>query len=247
MLLLAPFYRFFCLPKEVRRKDYPNLDQSRMSDDPNWKRVLCAPVADTDALAHLNSTKHFMQESKGEDASRTLAQELARDMGTRPATDPNPGTEPDELVKGTEKFLNDHSKKLSFSEWRGWGANQTKRNGATKIPTYNWIAKQMKNNREVVLHVGMYKKNSDGSYQRVAGHYVTCTGFKKSDLSFNIDDPAPRASRQEKSTKTKTLKSGIMQAGEAKQKARGYIQLENLDLAEGADLAIVDGAFAFSC
>ena len=242
MLFIAPVYRFLFLPKKVERSDYPNLDQSQMSDDPNWQRVLCAPTAASDVISHINNPKNT---SIPDSQARQLAIELSKDMGTRPLPDSNPGTEPDELINGLEKFLKKQNKKYSFSEWRGWGANSTKRSGFNYVPSYNWLAKQLKKDNELILHVGFYKKNSDGSLSRVSGHFVTCAGYRKSDLSLKILDPAPRASRTPKFTKSITIKQGNLKTNSASIKARGYVQLNELDLDDGADCAVIDGAFAF--
>lgn len=251
MLYFAPIYRFCFLPWEVKRTGYIAPDQSKLSDDPQWQKVLCAPSADLDAMMHLDHQKHFLPTSSSQqtlqESSRVLAAELVKDMGTRSLAQVNPGTEPDELISGTEKFLKDHGKKIGTITWLGWGAGQTERKGSNRIPYYNRIAKQLtKTNNEVILQVGMYEKLPNGDYRRVSGHYVTCTGFNKSDLSLKIDDPSPRAERKELSIKTQTIWSGKLIAETKNQKARGYIALEKLDLPEGADIAIVDGAFGFN-
>lgn len=250
MLFLAPLYRFVFLPKKIERADYPNFDQSKMSDDPNWQKVLCAPTSTADAILHLNvnAKNPFIKNlDRKSDDGRALAEKLAKYMGTRPIPNPNPGTEPDEVITGIKKFMAENKKELSYEEWRGWGAKQTSRQGVSSPPSYNWIAKQLKKNREVLLHVGMYKKNPNGSYQRVSGHFVTCIGYNKSDLSLKLLDPAPRAARAPKSTTTTTLKNQKLLTQNASLKAKGYIQLNNLDLPNQAEFAVVDGAFAFSC
>ncbi len=247
MGLFAATYRLIFLPREVRRTAYPNISQLSLSDDQNKQMTLCGPTAVLDTVKHQDAASHFLKTSED---NRALGEELARDMGTRFLPSNNPGTEPDELIKGTEKFYADHGKKLTSIEWRGWGAKQTIRDGSNKVPSFNWIASQLKNkNKEVLLHVGRYKKLSDGSYERVSGHFVAAVGFKKKNLELILDDPSPSASRSEKSVKCKTLPKSVFKLDPKKAsedvKLKAYEQLEGFDLLPGTDCAVIDGVFSY--
>lgn len=243
MGLLASIYRFAFLPKEVSRTSYPNVDQSKLTDQEETQKTWCAPAADLNTVRHQDSLKHFLNSAA---ENRAIGEELARDMGTRPLSSNNPGTDPDEVIAGTEKFYKDHGKEVTKIDWHGWGAGQTQREGSSKVPSYNWIAAQLKKDQEVLLQVGMYKKQTDGSYQRISGHFITATGFKKKNLELKINDPAPRAMRQEKTIKTTALAKTVFKSGDKELKAKGYLQLDNLDLPQGADIAVVDGAFSYT-
>ena len=237
MGIAATLYRKFFLKNEVSRSGYPSVDQSKLSSDEKIQKADCAAAADTNVIRSLHLAD--------KDSDQTIAAELRKDMGTRPIGDPNPGTEPDELIKGTEKYFKDHGKKI-ISTWQGWGAGQTKRKGSNKIPKFNFIARLMaKANQQEILQVGMYKKTSDGNFERVSGHYVTCTGYKKNALQLKIADPAPRASRKEEVLATEELKKGELKAGTKKTSAKGYTQIKGLDLVEGADIAIIDGVYSY--
>jgi hypothetical protein len=238
MGLAASLFRTFFVRGKESREDYPDLDQSKTSSDEKCQKTDCAPVADANIIRHLHLADN--------DSDEKLVEELRRDMGTRALGDDNPGTEPDEVIKGTEKYLKDHRKKMSKSWWCGWGAGQTKRKGFDKAPKFNWIARSlMKKDQEVVLQIGMYKKTADGNYERVSGHFVTCTGFEKKGMKLKLNDPAPRASREEETLETQELKSGKLITKDGDQVARGYTEIKGLDLVEGADIAIIDGAFAY--
>ena len=237
MGLGASLFRACFVRREVSRSDYPDVNQAKLSDKEEYQKTDCAPAADVNAVRRM----HLADKQSDEE----VAEELRKDMGTRPLGTPNPGTEPDELIKGTEKYFQDHGKKTK-SWWCGWGAGQTQRKGSNKAPSFNWIARSlMKDNQEVVLQIGMYKKDAKGNLKRVAGHYITCTGYTKEGLSLKVDDPAPRAERKEHTLKTKELKSGKLEAGSKSISAKAYLELEGLDLKEGSDIAVIDGAYAY--
>jgi hypothetical protein len=233
----ATLYRKLFLKNEVSRSGYPFVDQSKLSNDETFGKTNCASAADTSVVRSLHIAD--------KDSDQAIEAELRKDMGTRPIGDPNPGTEPDELIKGTEKYFKDHGKNIK-STWQGWGAGQTTRKGSSKIPKFNFIARLLaKANQQEILQVGMYKKTSDGNFERVSGHYVTCTGYKKNGLKLKIADPAPRASRKEEVLATEELKKGELKAGTKKTTAKGYTQIKGLDLVEGADIAIIDGVYSY--
>lgn len=254
-------YRFCFLPAELTRTGYPNFDQVSLATDEKMQKTICAPAAALNAVYHINNEQKFLPDFKADDKeyARKTMQDLATALNTREAgsTDPlGPGTTPEEVIKGIPKFFEKFGKKLKFWDWRGWGAGQVESGTIDKAPRFNWIAKHLKNtHREVLLHVGMYKKIAEHKFKRVFGHFVTATGFKKKNLEIKINDPSPRANdlskpdaaRPEKILKTKIMTEGTLESGDKNTSAYGYNQLEGMDLNTdvGAEIAVIDGAYAF--
>lgn len=182
-----------------------------------------------------------------------MGESLVRSLGTRDINNFDPGTRPEELIQGMPKFLEKFSKKLKFWDWRGWGANQVESGSPAKAASFNWIGKHLKKaHREVLLHIGMYKKTADHHFKRMFGHFVTCVGFKKKTLELKLNDPSPRVNkgndsepRTEILVKTESMKNDTLEADGKEISAYGYEKLNNLDLVPGADIAVIDGAYVF--
>ncbi|MDR1168745.1 MAG: hypothetical protein LBK53_07660 [Heliobacteriaceae bacterium] len=59
-------------------------------------------------------------------------------------------------------------------------------------PELSWIKKEMENNKQVILNIGVYKKelkNGKTIYKRQYGHYVNAAGFGFATEGLTISDP----------------------------------------------------------
>ena len=146
---------------------------------------------------------------------------------------------------GLENFVRNKGFKIQVSTM-GW---RSSKNRIGKTPNVNWIKRSSIGNSNVVLNIGWYKYNKNSNtYLRTNGHYVSVVGFDQNFLF--VHDPAKRDGLLKKTLKcslhnlasnsTLQLKSG------QKTSSQGYFELDCLQIKNGNDLAIIDGAIAFS-
>ena len=107
----------------------------------------------------------------------------------------------------------------------------------------------------MILNLGWYKLDAKQSrYSRSGGHYVTVAGYvsnpsdlDKSELDTKlvIHDPSPRSKEESKYCDLDQIKNGILVRAPLVILGDGYSELDGIDIQPGADVAVVDGAFAF--
>ena len=204
----------------------------------------CAPVSVSNLLIYLNKNG-FYKFTNTKNPTNQDQFKLIKELGNYMKTDIVSGTKPKNVVIGLEHFVRDKGYNIKV-ETMGW---RSKKNRIDKIPNLEWIKKSSIENSNVILNIGWYKYNKkSNTYLRTNGHYVSVVGFNR-DFLF-VHDPAKRDGLSKKTLKCSLsslepnsvlkLKSG------KKTSSKDYFRLNCLQIKKGNDLAIIDGAIAFS-
>ena len=207
----------------------------------------CGPVALSNILIYLDRT-NCPDLIPGEKLSKRDQFTLIKLLGSKKyiQTSPKTGTEPLALMRGLIKYASNKGYKISI-KWKGWHDGRNYSTG--EIPDQNWIAGEIKDFSNAILHIGWYKYDvKKDFYKRIGGHYVSVVRIK--DDKIIIHDPSIRSGIGPKDEYCRfvPIKSGTLSKWH-KYKARpakGYSKIEGLKIKEGADVAIVDGAIVFS-
>ena len=204
----------------------------------------CAPVAVSNLLIYLNKNG-FYKFTNSKNPTEENQFKLIKELGNYMKTDVISGTKPKNVVIGLEHFVRDKGYNIQV-ETMGW---RSKKNRIGKIPNLKWIKKSSIDNSNVILNIGWYKYNkSSNTYFRTNGHYISVVGFDNNFLL--VHDPAKRDGLSKKTLKCSL--SGLKQnsvlelKSGKKTSSKGYYKLNCLQIKKGNDLAIIDGAIAFS-
>ena len=211
---------------------------------------MCGPAAASNALMWLaaNGYPELLSRDESEEQSQAaLIAELAS-----PAlmdTDLASGTSPREVVIGLERFFAQRGYDV-IVETMGWRSSARR---VGRVPQVNWMLKSTEGVSSLVLNIGWYEYLDDSrTYQRIGGHYVTVAGYEKDgdELRLFVHDPAARDGLKPH-TLTCTLKplredSQLRLRNGDTQDATGFFELHGIRVKRRADLAIIDGAIAFT-
>lgn len=233
-------------------KDMPDFCQgdTRYGKLPNLGVSHCGPVAVSNALMWLSQNGFSnIYKSKYVGAQKQYDMILTISSSEYMKTQKKKGTQPKQIVSGLEKFVNNSGYGVEI-ETMGW-RSKSKRIG--KIPDINWMLNSVKNNSNLILNIGWYiYDNANNYYHRTNGHYVTVTGFDTDGdfPNFYVHDPANRDGLSKKTivcTPKKLRRNAKLQLKSGKTiSSEGFFELQGLKVKKGNDLAIIDGAIAFT-
>ena len=229
-----------------KNQETPNFCQAdtRYGILPNSGASYCAPVSVSNLLIYLNK-KGFYNFTNTKKPTKENQFKLIKELGNYMKTDTISGTKPKNVVAGLEHFVQDKGYNIQV-ETMGW---RSKRNRIGKIPSVKWIKKSSIEDSNVILNIGWYKYNKiSNTYLRTNGHYVSVVGFKNKFLF--VHDPAKRDGLSKKtlecSLSSLASNSALKLKSGKKTSSKGYFELNCLQIKQGNNLAIIDGAIAFS-
>ena len=236
LLHADPFY------KSKETPDFCQADQE-YGILPKSGTSYCAPVSVSNLLIFLNKNG-FYKFTNTKTPTKNNQFQLIKELGQYMKTD-SVGTKPKNVVMGLEHFVRDKGYTIQI-ETMGW---RSKKNRIGKIPNLNWIKEASIKNSNVILNIGWYTYDKSlNTYFRTNGHYVSVVGFD--DDFLLVHDPAKRDGLSKNtlqcslsnllSHSTLKLKNGKTTS------SKGYFALHCLKIKKGNNVAIIDGAIAFS-
>ncbi len=197
------------LPGTIIKQQFPNVCQSdsRLPLLVENPKTHCGPVAVSNLIIHLAKTQHQMLvEPMGtltdEQALSRLIEQLASSsyMNTGSINDSDPGTTPQNLIDGLEKYVVGRGYKLPFVQWSGWGAGEV--NNPTEPPSIDLFVEGVFGDKNSIFHLGWYLNPVSGIYERTGGHFANHVGYSNlnSDRDFEVSlhDPSPRSKGETK-------------------------------------------------
>jgi hypothetical protein len=223
------------------------------ADFDNEGRNHCAPVAISDGLVYLTTTRGFedLVDSTDHEGQIDLINELAEAMDT----DPQEGTNPDKILTGLVSYVKERGysfERLELSTWRGVSSRNKKYLVGTK-PNLNWLTAAAKDPDVVqIFNFGWYHKGSDGSYTRRSGHWVNVVGTGPQALQFSVHNPMLQPARQKTDTGIvlkRVDNNFVMASGNGKKtNMTGYYQAEGPGLPfnkKRVSAAVLDAVIVF--
>ncbi len=221
---------------------------------PGGGRQYCAPVAVSNSLIWLGENGYKNLVPRG--MSRKKAQiEIARILGSKDCMNTNleGGTGVSGVLRGVERYLNQHGYAYRRLEYQGWRRHPRKYSTRVEVPDLEWLKTGLAGDSGVWLNVGWYKyDNQTDEYCRIGGHWVTLVGYGvdekgiKNAATLILHDPAPRAGRSfsDEYVRTEKIKSGTLTGEKWKlaRSAAGYYKLtDGMHVRKQADFGILDG------
>lgn len=150
-------------------------------DDELAGNVMCAPTAAALALAQLGVSGGSRQESVA----------TARDLAGAPylATRMDAGTSPQQLFDGLRRYASTRGLRIEFIQYAGWRpVHGTPKATRLRQVSRDWLDKSLDNGAAVLLSIGAYARQADGSFARVGGHWVNLRAIDADTLL--VHDPA---------------------------------------------------------
>lgn len=242
------------LPNTYIREVFPNTCQA----DDNYPvlkenpKTHCGPVAASNLLCYLAQTQYQMLiEPMGslseKEASNRLIEILAshKYMNTGSMNDADPGTTPQHLIEGLERYVVDRGFKLPFIQWKGWGAGEVL--NPSEAPNPSLLAEGVYGDKHSIFHLGWYLNEQSGIYERTGGHFGNNVGYSNlnadKDFEVYLHDPSPRSRGLTKICLPQELLAGNLNNKGKQEPSDKYFSLNGVDVNpyKNADLAIVDG------
>lgn len=238
----------------TKKKEMPDFCQSdkRFGEIPGNGKTYCGPTAVSNILMYLDKNGFNNLVENTSDIYKDQVN-LIKLLGSQNymKTDIKNGTEPYELMKGLEKYIQDkrYDIKINYRGWMHGGEFIIDRH-----PSPQWIVNEIKNSSNAILHIGWYKYDKEKDYyKRVSGHFVTIKNFTgkdtDQDLKIYIHDPALRSGINSSSEECKLvlINSGKLSSWENyhERPAKGYYKLDGIKIKENADFGIIDGIISF--
>ena len=244
------------LPSNHIKNGFPNICQAddNISVLRNNPKTHCGPVAVANIVVYLTKNGHQMLvEPQGglleNEALNRLIEKLASCMQTGSISDADPGTTPQNLIDGLEKYVVERGYRLPTKVWKGWGAGEVL--ASSEAPEMILIAEGTYGDKNSLLHLGWYLDEKTGTYKRYSGHFANNVGYTNlntdSNLGLIVHDPSPRSKAIAKFCEPEIIDSGQLDNKGKIETAKDYSFLHGIDIntAKGANAAIVDGAFIF--
>lgn len=249
---IAPGYCDEPLPHEYLDKiaSMPDFCQGdeRFGALPGHGSELCAPAALSNTFFWLNGhgfPKVIGKQTPSQADQANLIRKLCSADFMK--TDEKIGTPPKNVIGGMQHYLNNAGYGCHV-EQMGWRSSVHR---IGKIPDEKWLLKSCMGKSNVLINVGWYKSH-EKSYARQDGHWVTLVGFKQEQgrHTLYIHDPGNRSGIDKKTEACPLIplpKHHLLSLQNNESiNADGYFELRGIHLKKGTDLAIIDGAVAFS-
>jgi hypothetical protein len=233
----------------------PDFMQTSHPELPGGGRNYCAPVAVSNGLVWLGENGFPDLLPAGTDrGARQLR--LIRTLGSADYmdTDPDGGTDADQLLEGLDAYLVDQGYGDATLRVQTWRAHDDRFATGVSTPSVAWAADHVDGDTAVFLNVGWYAyDDARDEFARDGGHWVTLVGTEEDPetgrTSFIVHDPSRRSGRAPRSevVTTERLTSGRL-TGTVRglpRAARGFTELGG-ELRFGADAALLDAVVVLS-
>jgi len=220
-------------------------------------KAFCAPVSVSNSLVwmHRMGLASFLDSTQPEkQAQIALVKRLAGSKYMN--TDSKTGTGPEGVLRGLQRYLEEKEVSNARLLYQGWRPVSRQFSRHNKRPNLASLRRILYRNGGVWLNLGWYTYDEiRDEYQRTGGHWVTLVGYgedeqgKPNPKILILHDPSPRAGSDPSSQHVvlRLLRSGTLTGDKTglPRKAAGFYKLEEgMNLREGADVAILDGAVA---
>jgi hypothetical protein len=209
---------------------------------PNEGRDYCAPVALSDGLLCATGG------AATKDAQVALIGELAKDL----TTNPDQGTNVDEMVGGVRVWARSHGVTLSRLEvatWRPLGADNARYRVSPRPDLAAVRAAAGDASTVVLFNVGWYEK-SEAGYTRNNGHWVDVIGAGDAPGDMDIRNPALHEGEQRANTRVTLTRLERFDRIESPGRVVdmvGYYSVDGPALPRGHGVAaVLDGVVTFA-
>jgi len=245
-----------CVEKMPSMPDFFQADKA-YGRLPRGGSAYCGPTAAANALIWLD-TNGFgdIHPAAAPDARDQF--ELIRALGSAQfmKTDPVKGTGPVGVMKGIERYCRERGYR-AVAEYAGW---RTRMNRVADGPAIDWMRRGVAGKANLLLNIGWYAAEKEGAVRtRIGGHWITAVACETQggETWLIIHDPAKRTQTPRRDSLKRCPVKCLLKplaAGTTLRKKKdgdtfagdGLFVLDGIRLKKGADLAILDGAVAFT-
>ena len=224
---------------------------------PRGGAAYCGPTAAANALIWLDTNGFDNLHPAAAPDARDQC-ELIRALGSPQfmKTDPVKGTGPVGVMRGIEAYCRERGY-LAAAEYAGW---RTGMNRVAERPGIEWMRRGVAGKANLLLNIGWYANEKEGAIRtRIGGHWITAVACETqgNETWLIIHDPAKRTQTPRRDSLKRCPVKCLLKplvAGTTLRKKKdgdtfagdGLFVLDGIRLKKGADLAILDGAVAFT-
>jgi len=245
-----------CVDKLAAMPDYFQADRA-YGTLPGGGKSYCGPTALSNALVWLDT--HGCADLLPADAPGPKEQfALIRTLGAEAYTKTSleKGVGPAGMMRGLARYAEEHGYRATAA-YAGW---RTRLHRVADRPAVAWLCRGVEGRSNLVLNIGWYRKETDGSYTRLGGHWLTAVGHETAGgrTRLIVHDPAKRSQGRKRDSVARCPVRCLLKPLPADTRlkknaetdatfpARGLMVLDGITLKRGADGAVLDGAVAFT-